>query len=502
MTLRDRLRRFGRWLIPTGGVAERTVKSGIWVSFSNISHRLLQIVLVIILARLLEPRDFGLMGIALLTIGSLKHLTNLGIDEALIQKKADVVDGYLDTVFTLEILRGLLISGSVFLAAPYIAGFFGEPRAMLIIQVIAFSPLVMSVRNPGIVYFQKDLEFHKLTLYRLSYSVTRFVVGVVYAFISPTVWALVVSYMIADLTRLAVSYLAHGYRPWPDFDLERAKELINYGKWITGGSILYWLYSQGDDVVVGWVLSATSLGFYQVAYQLANAPGTEISGIVRKVMFPSFSKLQGDMDALREAFYRTVQVVTFVAFPAAVGIAVVAPTFVEAFMGRDWLPMVTAMQLLAVNAFLLSLTNTYSPVWKALDRPDYGTKLATVRVVLLAILIYPMTAAFGIEGTAMTVAGIFIFPMLWLDTYLVINILDGSYLKLAMEVVYPGVASLAMGITVVAVERTLVVGSPILEFLVLVLVGVVAYALAVAVIVTQFRWGLEQNIRSLVRSVR
>jgi PST family polysaccharide transporter/lipopolysaccharide exporter len=501
MSLKSTLRRLKQWVVPQGGIAEQTVKSGMWLGFSTVFNRGLQILLMILLARLLDPSDFGLMGIALLTIGTLKHLTNLGIDEALIQQEDEDVDHYLNTVLSLEVGRAVLISSVVIAGAPFIADFFGEPRATDIVRVVAISPLLMSVKNPGVIYFQKDLDFHKQTLYKSSYSVSRFVVGVVYALIVPSVWALVVSYIVADVVRVAVSYLVHDYRPWPELRLSLAKDLINYGKWITGGSVLYFIYSQGDDAVVGWVLNATSLGFYQLAYQLALAPGTEVSGIIRQVMFPSFSKLQNDIDQLRDAFFRTVQVVTFVGFPAAVGIATVTPTFVRAFLGTDWVPMITTMQLLAIYGLVLTITNTYSPVWKALNRPDYGTKLAAVRVVLIAVLVIPMTQRFGIEGTAMTVAGITVFPMLPLDSYLVINILDSSYMRLARELAYPTVASTVMGACVVGVQRTLTFGSPLLEFVVLVAVGVLTYAATVGVMATQFRWGIDRNLRSIVNSL-
>lgn len=501
MSLVDIFRRLKTWLVPSGGVEERTVKSGIWVGISNVGNRGLQIILLVVLARILDPKDFGLMGIALLTTGSLKHLTNLGINEALIQKVDENVDNYLNTVLTLEIGRSLLIFSGVYLAAPVIADFFAEPRATLIIRVTALSPLIMSVRNPGIIYFQKDLEFHKQTLYRMSYSVTRFVVGIGYAILSPTVWALVVSYVVADTVRLFVSYAAHGYRPWPAFDWEKTKELIDYGKWITGGSILYFIYNKGDDTIVGRLLDATSLGFYQMAFQLASAPGTEISGIVRQVMFPSFSKLQEDKEAMREAFFRTVQMATFISFPASIGIIVVAPTFVQAFMGDAWAPMIPALQLLAVFGLLLSVTNTYNPVWKTLNRPDYGTKMGAVKVVSMAILIFPLTTAYGIEGAALTVVIASVFPVFPLSTYMLVSMLDTSYRRLAIEVAYPAAASLLMGGVVFAARRTLVDSPTMLAVLALVLVGIVSYAVAVLVMTRRLRWNIDRNLRSLVDAV-
>jgi PST family polysaccharide transporter/lipopolysaccharide exporter len=404
-------------------------------------------------------------------------------------------------VLTLEIGRGLLITGVVVLAAPLIADFFSEPRATNVVRVVALSPLLMAVKNPGVIYFQKDLDFHKQTVYKSSYSISRFVVGVAYALVVPSVWALVVSYIVADVVRVLVSYAIHDYRPWPEIRLSLAKELINYGKWITGGSILYFLYSEGDDVVVGWALSASALGFYQLAYQFGLAPGKELSGIIRKVMFPSFSKLQDDMAQVRSAFYHALQFATFLGFPAAVGIAVITPPFVKAILGSDWTPMIPAMQLLALYGLALTVTNTYSPVWKALNRPDYGTKLAAVRVTLIAILIIPLTQQFGIVGAAATVTGVTLFPMFPLDSILLINLIDSSYTRLAQELLYPAAASAAMGACVVAVQQTVAFRSPLVELVVSVGVGALTYVLAVGIIVTQFQWGIDRNLRSILDSM-
>lgn len=146
-----------------------------WVSAMNVLDRVLKVVMFIVLARLLGPEAIGLMGIALLTISALLSLTNLGIDAALIQRVDDDVDDYLNTTFTLELLRGLLMSSILYLAAPSLASLFGEPAARDLIRAIALVPIFLALRNPAMVYFKKDLAFHKEFAYRVS-GTTAYVV--------------------------------------------------------------------------------------------------------------------------------------------------------------------------------------------------------------------------------------------------------------------------------------------------------------------------------------
>ncbi|MFC6992317.1 lipopolysaccharide biosynthesis protein [Haladaptatus sp. GCM10025707] len=490
-----------RRLLPGGSLADRTIKSGIWVTISNITDRGLQLLLLVILARLLAPADFGLMGIALLTATALRRLSNLGLNQALIYQKGDDVDHYLNTAWSMEVARGLLLAAVTFAIAPLVADLFHEPRALPVLQVVAISPLLTGIRNPGVIYFQKNLEFHKQLVYQLSGSFTNFIVAVTIAVIYGSVWALVLGYVLADAARLVVSYLAHEFRPGLSFDLSAARELFTYGKWVTGGGIVTFLYSQGDDAVVGWLLNATSLGFYQVAYQFAMAPATEIAAVISSVAFPSYSKLQDDVPALREAFFQTVQVSTAVSFPLAVGIVAVAPTFVVAFLGETWEPTIVPIQLIGVYAFLISMTMTFAPVWQARGHPDYGTKVSALRTVFLAIVIIPATLQYGIVGTAAAVVATYVVPSVPIDIYLLVRTVETTYGRFVREITYPLVASLLMGGAVWATQL-LVTVNPLVEFVLLVIVGAGVYGAVVFVLTTRFGWSLGRNIRTIGAVVR
>jgi len=499
--MKELLKSILKRLVPTGSVLQRTVKSGIWVSATKFSVRFLQILMLIVLARLLAPRDFGLVGIALLTLGVTRRFTDIGLNAALIQQKEDNVDSYLDTTWCLEIARGLLIFGVLFLGAPYIAELFSEPRATPLIRVLGLAPVFYGLRNPGVVYFKKDLEFHRDFVYKTSGGITQFVVGVGYAVYSPTVWALIFASISRPAIKLVLSYLLHDYRPWPAFDKAAAKELIDFGKWITGASIISWIYSQGDDAFVGWFISATALGFYQYAYRMADTPATEMSGIISQITFPAYSAVQEDLDQLRSALLQSTRFLAFLAFPMSFGIALVAPSFVRAILGAEWTPMILTMQILAMYGLLHAITRNYGEIWKALGRPDLMFKTGSLRIICIAILIWPLTARFGIEGTAVVVTGIYFFPMLPLDVYLTAKLTDIDSMALYEEYLYPFVASLIMFGTC-WYARTLVSVPPLVEFIALIPTGATIYIVAAFLLERQFDWGVEQNIQMILSGMR
>lgn len=497
----DRLRALVTRFSPGGGTAERTVKSAAWLGSQNVVGRVLQLGLLAVLARLIGPGELGLVGIGLLTLNATRNFTTIGLNHALIQKVEADIDSHLNTTWILEISRGLLISVVLFVVAPFAGeAFFGEPRSVRMIQVLGLSPLLLGFRNPGIVYFQKDLEFHKQFVYKISGDVAQLVVGVGYALTSPTAWAFVFAFVSADVMKLFVSYVIHDYRPYPSFDVDVARELIDYGKWLTGSSILYFLYSEGDDAFVGWFLTPTALAYYQYTYRFSNAPATELTQVVTSVMFPAFSKLQSDGEQLRNAVGKTLRMTSLLAFPSAIGIAAVAPEFILTVFGDQWLPAVPAMQVLAFYGLMRALTKTFGPVWEAIGRPDFTTKLSALRVVLIAIFIYPLTDAFGIVGTAITVTGVFLFPMLPLDVYVTSRAIDMPARSIAYEFLNPLLASAPMGLLVWYLGRISPFGA-LVTLILLVAVGVVVYGVNVLLLQQLTRWNVTDSFERIYRNL-
>lgn len=486
--------------MPSGGITERAVTSGIWAALINVFDRVLRLGKLIVLANLLAPEDFGLFGIAMLAIVTLRQFSEPGINMALIQNEDKNVDRYFDTAWTVKILRGAGIAVVGFLVAPLVAELFAEPRTTDIIRVVALIPVIRGFENPAVVYFQKKLEFQGRFVYTIAGALVDVAVAVTAGILLGSVWALVFGRLAGRFSSTVVSYIVHGYRPSVGFEYDLGKELFSYGKWIFGTEILIFLFYQGDDAFVGWFLGATALGFYQLAYQFSNAPATEVTHVITSVALPAYSQVQDEVSKLRDGFYRTLQLTSVVSLPMATGIVVVAPVFVRGYMGEKWLPMVPLMQVLVVWGAMRSVVSTIGPLLKAVGRPDTETKLLSLRLSLIAIAIYPLTDMYGAVGTALAllVAGAIENP---LAVYIVTDVVEGTLREFAWLVGVPLTGSVLMGLTVYGVREGVQFGTPMVETALLVAVGVVVYTTIIAWFDSKLDYGLSDLLGRITGAV-
>lgn len=474
MNLINFLYRFLDWLKPSGGILEQSVKSGMWSGMINIGDRAIQLGKIIILGNLLAPSDFGLMGLALLALAFFKRFTRLGLNTALIQREEKDVDQFLNTVWILKLSRGVALLLVTVIIAPFIASIFGEPRLTDVVRVVAFSTLLLGLQNPAIVYLRKNLKFDKQFVYRLSGTIVDTTTAVTFALVYHNVWALIVGLLAGNMIRVLVSYLLHEYRPQLQFDIEAAKELFGYGKWLTLSGIVVTLLRRGDDAFVGWFLGTASLGFYQYAWRLSNAPATEISQVITNVAFPAYSKLQDNDAKVREGFFMTLTLITAVSFPTAVGIAFISPYFVQIALGDQWLPVIIPMQVLAFYGAFRSTRGVTSSLYRALGRPDIDTKLTTAHFLIVAPLVYLNTTKFGLVGATFALVGGH-FAITLADAYFATRLIDVSYLEFINRIKYPLLASLGMGGILFAVRYVMVTSTGVVPFVLLILLGVVTY---------------------------
>ena len=454
-------------------LSTRVVKGGIWVFSLRLIDQALFLIRITILARLLAEYDFGLMGIAMLTMATLETFTRTGFREALIQKKEHAED-YLDSAWTILMVRGILLYICVYALAPQAAVFFKAPEARLIIQVFGLSILFRSLTNVGVVFFQKELEFNKQFLYEITGILTNFVVMVVLAILLRSAWALVLGFLARHFVQMIMSYLIHPYRPRLRFNREQLAELFGFGKWIFGSSVLVFLVTQGDDILVGKMLGAAMLGFYQLAYKISNTPTTEISYNIALITFPAYAKLQDNTAKLREAYLRFLQVTSVLSFPLTALIIALAPEFVTVFLGVKWMPMVPAMQILAMTGLVRALINTTDPLFHGLGKPKIEARWQLIRLLILAALSYPLTNKWGIEGaSAAVLLSLFLSNFGFARNAIRISRCGlAGYMKM---ISVPLTGAIASGAVIFGLKRFLSVGW--LEFVLLGAAGCAAYLL-------------------------
>lgn len=383
-------------------LSTKVAKGGFWLLILRMSDNTIGLLKLFILARLLAPNDFGMLGIAFLIIATLDTFSQTGLDTALIQMK-DNIKEYLNTVWSISIIRGFILYVILFISAPYVAIFFKSPESTTIIRVVGITIFLRSFTNIGIIYFQKELEFNKHFICRFSSTIANFSVAVFAAFTLKSVWALVFGQLADCITGVVASYLLHHYRPRFNLDIDKVKKLFGFGKWVFGSSILIFLFTQGDDFFVGRLLGVTALGFYQMAYRVSSMPATEITHVISKVTYPAYSKIQDNLPRLRNAYLKTLKLTAFLSFPIAGLIISLAPDLTIVILGEKWMSMVPCMQVLVLYGLIRSVAATAGPIFLSIGKPGIGTKNQFLQVTLLMILIYPLTSKWGLLGTSLAV---------------------------------------------------------------------------------------------------
>lgn len=482
---------------PGENLSESVVRSGFWVFLLRIVQQLFNLIRLVILARILAPHDFGLMGIALLTMATLETFSQTGFQSALIQKK-DNIESYLNAAWTVLVLRGFFLFTILYLVAPYAAILFNAPEAKPIIQVLSLSFLLQSFANIGVIYFQKELEFNKQFIHQLSGTLADFVVAISAVLILRNVWALVFGLLAGNVARCFVSYLVHPYRPHLSSDLWKAKKLFGFGRWILGSSILIFLLTQGDDIFVGKLLGVAALGFYQMAYRISNMPATEITHVISQVTFPAYSKLQDDIPKLREAYLKVLQLTAFLSFPIAGLIFILAPDFTKIFLGSKWMPMVPVMQLLCIFGITRMINATTGPVFQGIGKANISTFGSVFQLIIFTAIIYPLTSRWGILGTSLAV----IIPNISFMLYIGKELANTMNCKLGY-LISPILSSIAGSATMCAAMFLFQIwtGGGLISFLFSIPIGLAVYSIIIYKIDKNFNYGLKSNLTQLLKGI-
>ncbi|MBD3296782.1 MAG: oligosaccharide flippase family protein [Candidatus Omnitrophica bacterium] len=381
---------------------KHAVKGGVWLLGLKFTHRLLGIVRTVILARLLAPVDFGLMGIAVLAVNMLDTFSRTGFEQALIREKENI-RGHLDTAWTMQVLRGTVLFAVLFLAAPLVAGFFKRPEAVDVIRALSFMQLIAGFRNIGTVFFDREMRFNKKVMLGLSGLIPNMLVSIVLAFTLRNVWALVWGGLAGVAATSVCSYFMHPYRPRLRFYVSRAGELFGFGKWLLGSSIIIFLATQGDDAFVGRVLGISALGLYQMAYHISNTFTTEVTHVISRVMFPAYSKLQDDLKRMAAAYLEVFSLNAFFSLMVFSGLVLFAGDFTRIFLGDKWLPAVAPLRVLAVAGLFRSMASATGVVFHSMGKPRIDTFWQSVRLAVLVIFIVPLTALWGLVGVSVAV---------------------------------------------------------------------------------------------------
>jgi len=431
------------------GLAHRTFKAAFWIYALNMTTRLLGLVRTVILARLLTPNDFGVVAIAMLVIAGLEVFTRSGLEHSIV-REIEVSRHELHALWMFDVLRGVVLGVVIFLTAPYVGAFMNSPGSIAVIQVFSVVPVLMFLRNVDMIIIWKELDVKKMVAVEAVGQTVSVIVGISMALLSPNIWALVVSVIADRLAQLIMSYIVS--RSWPRlvWDWPVVKYHFRYGRKILAESIGSFFYNTIDNSFVGKFMGGSALGLYDKAYQFGNLPTTELTRVLSRVLFPSFSKLQHDIVRLKAAFLSVQNVISLIVAPISVFLFLFAYPLVHVLLGNQWLPMVPAFKVLVLSGGIRALRDTIGDVFRAMGVPGIDACATFAKLALILALLWPCRS-YGITGVAFLVLSISLleFPILmWFGA----RKLDMSYLSIYRPIILPFIIALVAGLAIFLVN--------------------------------------------------
>jgi O-antigen/teichoic acid export membrane protein len=332
-------------------VAKRARRGISWNLVGAVSTNTMRVVVIAVLGRALTSADFGIVAAALSVNVILFSIRDVGVGQALVQRK-ELDDGHVETAFALSLYLGLALAVVLLAAAPWIADLYDIPEATDVMRALGLLFAFRGLSATSRVLCQRELRFRAIaSIDAVSFAVGSVVsIGCALAHLGP--WSLVLGYL-AEETLSMVLYLT--VRP-PRFSLavrgDRLRDLMTFGVGQTVAQVAGILATYGDNLVVGNVLGARALGFYTRAYELIKFPSTVFASVVGSVLFPAFSRLQGQREQLAIGLRRATMANATLLLPVSALLVVLAPETIRILVGPGWDDAVLPFQVLAISMLL------------------------------------------------------------------------------------------------------------------------------------------------------
>lgn len=374
---------------------QKTISGFIWSFIENFSKQGINFVIGIILARLLLPEEFGLVGMITIFIAISTSLINSGFTQALIRKKECTNVDY-STVFFFNLITGVFLALCLFLSAPYIALFFNEPKLDAIVRVFSvvliFDALSIIQRTQLI----KRIDFKLQTKITLIADVTSGIVAITMAYKGFGVWSLVVKQIVARGLTSLLLWILNAWFPTFVFSEKSFKELFGFGSKLLISGLISTIFQNIYLVVIGKYFSAAQLGFFTRADQFKNLPSQNINGVIQRVTYPVLSKLQDDIPKLKESYQKIIRSTMFVTFILMICLGAIAEPLILTLLGDKWVMSIVYLQLLVFVGMFYPLHSLNLNMLNVQGHSNLYLKLTIIKNILKIPVVF-VGVIFGIK---------------------------------------------------------------------------------------------------------
>ena len=428
---------------------QKTVKGMFWSALGSFSVRGVQFVVMIVMARLLMPKDYGLVGMLAIFIAISDSFINSGFGTALVRKQ-DRSDADCSTVFYFNIVVSCFFYILLFFAAPFIADFYNEPLLAKLTRVIGLVLIINGFNQVQGALMTARMDFKTSAKISFTSAVVSGGVGLTLAFNDFGCWALVGQQIAAALCRTLLYWYFSKWRPALVYSWKSFRELFGFSSKLLASGLLDTIYGNIYPLIIGKLYSAATLGFYNRAQQFADLPSVNITGIIQGVSYPALCTLQHNDARLATTYRKFIRISAFVIFPLMMGLAGCAKPLIITLVGEKWLFSVLLLQIICFRMVWYPLHAINLNLLIVKGRSDLFLKLEIIKKVI-GVFFLIISAPFGI--VAMCVGSIFSsFFCLIVNTYYTGKIINVGFFKQMGDISKTIVLSLLMGTLVLCIS--------------------------------------------------
>jgi O-antigen/teichoic acid export membrane protein len=394
---------------------KRVLESSIWNFGGNILSQIIRFVSNLIMTRMLAPEMFGLMAIANVFIFGLHLISDLGLTQSLIQSKR-TDDAFINTIWTTQVVRGWLIWGVSILVSLLLVllghlnlwaggSVYSDPQLPFILIAIGFGTVISGYESTKLALNSRSLSIKKNIFISIASQLVGILAMFLWVYFSKTVWALVIASLVASLTQTILShYMIHGKRNHFLWDKHSFQEVLSFGKWIFLSSILGFLLSSSDRLLLGAMVDAKTLGVYAIAFFMYSAIRDLFANVIHNVCFPALSETFRDSpDKLKTIFYK-LRLPFDVALLFVTGLIFISSqTIVELLYDNRYVAAGWILQILAISLFEIRY-RIAGECYMAIGKPKLNTNLILVNLIILYISTPIAFSYFGLKGIVWVVA--------------------------------------------------------------------------------------------------
>lgn len=389
-------------------MSELKKRTAINIGFSGIAvltASAFQFIASIILARLLLPRDYGIVGFALIFVNFMTNFSDFGIGSALIQK-VNADDDLMYTGFALKAFAGMLAFAAVFSLAPVSRIFNGSTEITWAIRVLSFGFLISIPAFLPQVTLTRELRFRELSYTQVLGAAAGSFCAIALAYAGFGFRSIIAGYLVNSLVIAAALNLIRPVKPIMRCTRTSARHILRFGSHILVPGVIIFLIFNADNFAIGALRGAQQLGYYAMAFNLGSVVCVLLGGIVHQVLFPTFSKFQSDLNAIKTAYLESVKYIAFIAVPVNLFLIVLSREFLYQVLGGNserWLPALATLQVLCVYGVFRALLEPLANVITGIGKPRLFTRATLLAAVIQISLLYPALRYTGIEGVAIVV---------------------------------------------------------------------------------------------------